>query len=195
MQGRKVALTGIGLITPFGTGNEVYWDGLMEGRSAVRPAEGFDTDGLPTTYVAQMPSVDYAAWLHPTKSALWGKVARIAVVASCLALEDAGLKELDARRTGVFLGTGYGGNYELEQNYVTWIGKGWRRLKPTTVPRSMANAAATLELDPNALRTSEIYLASGDVESSRKNREEALRRLSSVLAGRVHDALDRELIQ
>jgi hypothetical protein len=54
---------------------------------------------------------------------------------------------------------------------------------------------STLELDPNALRTSEIYLASADVESSRKNREEALRRLSSVLAGRVHDALDRELIQ
>ena len=44
-------------------------------------------------------------------------------------------------------------------------------------------------IDPNALNEAERYLASSDIEVTRTNRQEALRRLSSVLAGRVHDAL------
>jgi outer membrane lipopolysaccharide assembly protein LptE/RlpB len=48
-------------------------------------------------------------------------------------------------------------------------------------------------LDPNALRESERYLASADVEATRKNREEALRRVSGLLAGRIHDALAEAL--
>jgi hypothetical protein len=48
-------------------------------------------------------------------------------------------------------------------------------------------------LDEGALRESERYLASGDVEAQRKNREEAVRRVSSLLAGRVHDALAEAL--
>ncbi len=50
-----------------------------------------------------------------------------------------------------------------------------------------------LDLDRTALRDWELYLASADVEVERKNREEALRRLSQVLAGRVHDALAERL--
>jgi hypothetical protein len=48
-------------------------------------------------------------------------------------------------------------------------------------------------LDPNSLRESERYLASADVEATRKNREEALRRVSGLLAGRIHDALAEAL--
>ncbi len=44
-------------------------------------------------------------------------------------------------------------------------------------------------IDPNALKESEIYLASSDIEVTRKNRQEALRRVASLLAGRIHDAL------
>jgi hypothetical protein len=52
-----------------------------------------------------------------------------------------------------------------------------------------------LGIDPQALRETERYLASADVEATRKNREEALHRLSSVLAGRVHDALYEALVR
>ena len=189
MQGRKVALTGIGLITPFGTGNEIYWDGLMEGRSAVRPAEGFDIVDMPTTHMAQLPPVDYAAWLNPTKSALWGEVARVAVVASSLALQDAGLPELDERRTGVFLGTGYGGYYELESGYITWIKRGWRRLKPTTVPRSMPNAAASHVAIQHGLRglnfTCSTACSSGAVATGMARDAIASGQLDAVVTGGV----------
>ena len=47
----------------------------------------------------------------------------------------------------------------------------------------------TVRLDPNALQESELYLASADVEVARKNRKEALRRVATMLASRVHDAL------
>jgi hypothetical protein len=51
-----------------------------------------------------------------------------------------------------------------------------------------------LWLDPSAQRDVEIYLSSADVEAARKNRTEALRRLSEILAGRIHDALDLQLV-
>ena len=51
----------------------------------------------------------------------------------------------------------------------------------------------TAALDASELRESELYLASADLEATRKNREEALRRIADVLAGRIHDALDLEL--
>jgi hypothetical protein len=52
-----------------------------------------------------------------------------------------------------------------------------------------------LDLDPLSLRDREIYLASADVEAGRKNRQEALRRVAGLLASRVLDAVDRELLQ
>lgn len=52
-----------------------------------------------------------------------------------------------------------------------------------------------IDLDRNTFRDSEIYLASADVEAGRKNREEALRRVAGLLATRVRDAVDRELVQ
>jgi hypothetical protein len=51
------------------------------------------------------------------------------------------------------------------------------------------------KMDPDTMRESEIYLASADVEVGRKNRDEALRRLSEMLAARVHDRIDREAFQ
>jgi hypothetical protein len=51
------------------------------------------------------------------------------------------------------------------------------------------------KMDSETMRESEIYLASADVEVGRKNRDEALRRLSEMLAARVHDRIDREAFQ
>ena len=56
-------------------------------------------------------------------------------------------------------------------------------------------AGQGLKIDPATLRESEIYLASADVEVGRKNRDEALRRLSEMLAVRVHDRIDEEVLQ
>jgi len=142
MERRRVVLTGMGLLTPFGVGIEPLWDALMEGRSAVRPAEGFDNGDMPATHYAQLPAIDFDAYLDAQRAALWSRLSKLAVTGSILAMRDAGGK-VAGERTGVIFGTGYGCTYEFEEQFHTFFNKGWKRIKPISVPRQMPNAPAS----------------------------------------------------
>lgn len=143
MERRRVVLTGLGLVTPFGVGIEPLWDALMEGRSAVRLAEGFDNADMPATHYAQLPEIDYDRYVDPQRSALWSRLSKLSVTGGILAARDAGQEGFPGERTGVILGTGYGCTYEFEDQFRTWMEKGWKRLKPISVPRLMPNAPAS----------------------------------------------------
>jgi 3-oxoacyl-[acyl-carrier-protein] synthase II len=136
---RRVALTGLGLVTPLGVGVDTLWNGLMEGRSAVRPMERIDLDGMPTTHYGQLPEFDFDDYLDPKESALWSEVSKLAVLGGILAMKDAGLDETP-HPTGCILGTGYANTVEFEPLYKTFFKKGWRRGKPVTVPKIMPNS-------------------------------------------------------
>jgi 3-oxoacyl-(acyl-carrier-protein) synthase len=143
MERRRVVLTGMGLMTPFGVGIEPLWDALMEGRSAVRPAEGIDIGDMPATHYAQLPAIDFDAYIDPQRSALWSRLSKLAVAGGVLAARDAAAGAPPGDRTGVILGTGYGCTYELEEQFRTLFAKGWKRIKPISVPRLMPNAPAS----------------------------------------------------
>jgi nodulation protein E len=141
---RRVVITGIGLLTAFGVGKERLWEALLTGRSAVRPAAGFSSEGLPVDHFAELPEVDYGDFFEPRRAALWSRCSKAAVAAARLAVDDAGVAAVDSPRTGVFLGTGYGCTYEMEQTVADWRRGGWTKVKPMTVPRGMPNAPASL---------------------------------------------------
>jgi len=143
MDRRDVAITGMGLLTPFGVGIEPFWEGLMDRRSAVRRAEGIELFDYPSNFVGQIPPVDFDRWLDPRDSALWSKVTKVAVTGALLAIEDAGLGGRVDAGAGVILGTGYGCYYDCEESYTVWLQRGWKRIKPVTVPKSMPNAPAS----------------------------------------------------
>jgi 3-oxoacyl-[acyl-carrier-protein] synthase II len=143
MTRRRVAITGLGLITPLGVGTEVFWDGLLEGRSAVRAAERFDGGDMPITHYAQLPAIDFDAYLDPQRSALWSEASKVTVMGGILAAADAGCEAFPPDRTGVILGSGYGCAYEYEEQYGVYFRRGWRRLKPAAVPKMMHNAPAS----------------------------------------------------
>jgi len=136
-------LTGLGVVTPFGVGTEPLWDALMEGKSAVRPAEGFDNADMPATHYAQLPALDFDAYMDPQRSALWSRLSKLVVMGGILAARDARCESFPGERTGVILGTGYGCTYEFEDQFRTWMERGWKRLKPISVPRLMPNAPAS----------------------------------------------------
>ena len=145
MNGRRIAITGLGLVTPFGIGKDVFWDGIVGRRSAVRPAKGFDASELPSNHYAQIPAIDFDAHLDRKQSAMWSRASKLTMVGGIEALADAGADAaaLAGPRTGVILGTGYGCALEFEELYDTFFNKGWRRIKPITVPKMMANAPAS----------------------------------------------------
>jgi 3-oxoacyl-[acyl-carrier-protein] synthase II len=112
-----VAITGIGLITPVGTGKEECWGALLSGLSGIRPVTSFDTARFPVHLGAEVLAFDPSEHLHRLDPALAGRTSQLAAAAARLALRDAGLDqaELDPRRTGVSMGTTSGEPLFVEQ--------------------------------------------------------------------------------
>lgn len=124
---RRVAVTGIGVVSPCGIGNEAFFDGLCgEARVGVRSIDEFDP----------LPLFD-----SPKEARRADRFTQFAIAAADLALEQAGEITVDPLRRGVFIGTGVGGISTLEEQIVIRHEKGERRVSPFLVPMMMANAA------------------------------------------------------
>jgi 3-oxoacyl-[acyl-carrier-protein] synthase II len=128
MDGRRVAVTGLGAVARCGTGAEAFWDGLLsaapEGSRAIAdfdPAPYFDN-------VKEARRTD--------------RFAQFALAAAQMALDQAGELTADPLRRGVIFGTGVGGLSTLEEQILTFHEKGPRRVSPFLVPMMMANAGA-----------------------------------------------------
>lgn len=136
-------VTGIGVVTPIGTGAPAFWDALVSGRSGTAPIEGFDTTGFGTTIAAQVHGFDPLAYMDGKAAARSDRFTQLAVAAGALAWEDAGLgEEVERERAGVVVGSGIGGLYTIEEQHDALLAGGPRRVSPFTVPKLMPNAAA-----------------------------------------------------
>ncbi len=107
---RRVAITGMGIVSPLGIGREEHWAGLVSGRSAIARSRRLASQGFPVDVVAEIPEAALKSQLHrlPRKQLkLFSRVMLFGMIASSLAVEDSGLRNgsLDATRSGVFLGT------------------------------------------------------------------------------------------
>jgi len=125
--GRRVAVTGLGVVANCGIGKEAFWSGLLSGP----PAHGFDVDGFdPEPY-----------YDNPKETRRSDKFTQFALAAAHEALEQAGDLSADPARIGCWVGTGVGGIETLEAQIETFLEKGPRRVSPFLVPMMMANAA------------------------------------------------------
>ncbi len=119
MTGRRVAITGIGCLSPNGNGREEYASALRQGRSGVGRISLFDPEGLPATIAGEVKGLDPAAWVGAKDIRHVSRAVPMAIAAASEALEDAGIDtqtlSLDERREmGVILGTG-GGPIEFSE--------------------------------------------------------------------------------
>jgi 3-oxoacyl-[acyl-carrier-protein] synthase II len=115
----RVAITGVGVVTPIGLGWDAFRDALREGRSGVGPITSFDSSGLDTRIAAEVRDgdADLARWIEPPKAAkLMSRAARFAVAAAAMARHQAGLGRGDAdpRRIAVVVGAGGMGPTDLD---------------------------------------------------------------------------------
>ncbi|MBS1265897.1 MAG: 3-oxoacyl-[acyl-carrier-protein] synthase 2 [Acidimicrobiaceae bacterium] len=127
MQGRRVAVTGVGVVASCGIGAEAFWDGLCgHAPQGDRRVSDFD----PT------PHFD-----NPKEVRRADRCTQFAIAASDMALEQAGDLVADPLRRGVLIGTGIGGIETLETQIKVMVDKGERRVSPFLVPMMMPNAA------------------------------------------------------
>jgi 3-oxoacyl-[acyl-carrier-protein] synthase II len=136
-------ITGLGLVTPIGTGTEQVWEALLSGRSGAAPIEGFDVSAYDTRIACQVEGFDAADFMPARDAARCDRFAQMAVAAGVLAWDDAGLTdEIDLDRAGAVVGSGIGGFYTIEEQHRALDRGGPRRVSPFAVPKLMPNAAA-----------------------------------------------------
>ena len=127
VRGRRVAITGIGVVSCCGIGPDAFWEGLLgaapEGEHRVA---GFD----PTE------------WFGPKEARRVDRFTQFSVAAADMARDDAGDLSPDPDRAGVVFATGVGGLESLEEQSVVFQEKGPRRISPFLIPMMMPNAGA-----------------------------------------------------
>jgi len=128
MNGRRVAITGIGVMAPGGIGTKAFWELLTAGRTATRRIRSFDPGPFRSQVAAEIDFDGAAAGLTPQEMRRMDRAAQLAVVSTRECLADSGLEldDLDPARTGVSIGTAVGATMGLEEEYVV-VSDGGRR--------------------------------------------------------------------
>ncbi len=141
---RRVAVTGIGVVSPLGIGLEAFRRSLADGRSAIRRLPDEVTLGS-GVQVGALIDWDAAAHFKGAEAGSLDRVAQFALSAAGQALAASGLDiaAADRNRLGVYWGTGMGGAHTLETAYRTVYGNNDFRLRPLSVVMAMNNAAGS----------------------------------------------------
>jgi 3-oxoacyl-(acyl-carrier-protein) synthase len=151
---RRVAITGLGVVSAIGVGVPAFWSALCAARSGVRRVATFDTTGLSVPIAAEVSCFDPLQYFSDDRVGLLDRFSQFALVAAAESRAFAGLElsDADRKRTGVALGTGMGGAVTEDEQYQAVYKRASPRVHPFTIPRLMHNAAAaqlTMEFGVN----------------------------------------------
>ena len=140
---RRVAITGIGLVSPLGHSAREVFEAACAGRSAIVPVAMPGSHRLVAPMAATV-QFDGADHFEPSQQRLLDRVSQFAVVAARRALADSGcsLADVDRERIGVSLGTGMAGTTSMDDGYRTLYGEQSDRIKPMMILQGMHNAPA-----------------------------------------------------
>ncbi len=148
---RRVVVTGIGLVTPLGSGVTTSWERLIAGKSGLSAITRFDVSDLPARIAGQVPRGAHPGEFNvddfiPVKEQKkMDDFIHFAVAAADMAIADSGWKpesQEDQERTGVLIGSGIGGLPLIEEMALTLKEKGPRRVGPFFIPACLINLAS-----------------------------------------------------
>lgn len=138
---RRVVVTGVGLVTPLGTGTEKTWKGLVNGQSGVGPITRFDASAHASQIAAEVKDFDSTQWFEKKQAKNLDLFVQYGVVAAEFAVADSGLEITEelAENVGVITGCGMGGLPTIEQYHEVMLNRGPRRITPFFIPRVIPN--------------------------------------------------------
>ena len=134
--GRRVVVSGAGVVTSIGSGREAFWDALERGTSGARRIE-LDRVGEVTACVVE--DLDQTA-IDRRELRRLDRAGLLAVIAAAQALDDAGRPEIDAVRTGAVIANAHGGAETIHRAYAEFFGRGVDRISPFTIPLGLTNS-------------------------------------------------------
>jgi 3-oxoacyl-[acyl-carrier-protein] synthase II len=127
---RRVAITGIGAVTPVGNDAQSTWDALVSGRSGVDFIKAFDASEFPVQIAGEVKDFDATEVISPKQARHVDRAVLFSLAAAKEALADAGVNGYQPERVGVVLGSCVGGIGQAIQQYDTLKERGWSRMSP-----------------------------------------------------------------
>ena len=143
MERKRIVITGVGAVTPIGSGKDEFWNALMEGKSGVDLVTRFDTSDFKTKIGAEIRDFDPQDYgIKPKDAKRMDLFTRYGVAAASLAIEDAGLELAEYNdRVGTIIGTGIGGLMTLEEEKQKLVeSQNPSKVSPFLIPMMMPNA-------------------------------------------------------
>jgi 3-oxoacyl-[acyl-carrier-protein] synthase II len=141
---RRVVVTGVGLVTPLGTGAEKNWDALIAGRSGIRRISRFpDVEAYASQIAGEVPDFSAEDFIEPKEIKKMDLFIQYAVAAAAMAMMDSGLK-IDtglAEQVGVIIGVGLCGIDTIETTKEALLNGGPRKISPFFIPKVISNLA------------------------------------------------------
>ena len=140
----RVVITGIGVISPIGTGKDAFWQALLEGKNGIGKITRFDAADYGAQIAGEVKDFDPKDYIDRKEARRMDRYAQFAVAATGMALKDAALdldKE-DHERIGTYIGAGIGGIETMHSQYQKFFDKGPRHVSPFFIPMMIANMAA-----------------------------------------------------
>ena len=140
----RIVVTGIGVVTPIGSGRGAFWTPLTAGVSGGGTISAFDASPYATQIAAECRDFDPMAYMHRKLAGRMGRNSQMAVAAAMQAVQDAGLDlaGMDTARVGCCVGAAAGDFNTLEENHVEFLDRGAKAISPFCVPKVIPNMPA-----------------------------------------------------
>ncbi len=149
---RRVVITGLGVVSPFGIGTDINWSALINGKTGLRKIQTFDASDLPSQIAGEVPLVsengdipgafDINKYIKHKEQKKMDRFIHYGYAAAIDAVEDSSWKpeDYDSQcRTGVLIGSGIGGLLNIQNTSIMMQEKGARRISPFFIPSSLIN--------------------------------------------------------
>ncbi len=141
MDKRRVVITGLGAVTPFGVGVDKFWESLKAGKSGIATSTAIDIDKHVVKISGEVKDFNPEDYMDPKKAKKLDRFTQFAMVAADEAIKDAKLEgaDIDPYRIGVIVSSAAGGFKTFEENHIRIIEKGPNKCSPFTVPMMIVN--------------------------------------------------------
>ena len=142
---KRVAVTGLGVISPVGNDVPTYWNALCSGTCGIGPITKFDATDYPVKLAAEVRDFDPKQYMEKLDILHSDVYTHFAMAAACQAVADSGIAgTLDAERVGVYIGSGIGGIATFMTEHSKLLNRGPRRVSPYFIPMMIPNIASSM---------------------------------------------------